>query len=163
MTKQELLNKLNFLFEQKDDFIDYEDLVVTFEKSDGAIQNDIDQICNHLKIPKDYIDFLQKFDGWTMFKFNDLGGFRFLGTNNISKETELQKQTYGNDWDCDIIVFCTMICDSDFIGFRNKSDGTYDILDCYHDENPKNWKVIGNSFSDFLESLIEQKGKKYWL
>jgi len=163
MIKQELVDKLNFFFGQKNVILDYEDLVVTFEKNNGATQNDLDIISNKLKIPNDYLDFLQIFNGLTLFKFKDLGGFKFLGTNDISKETEIQRQTYEEDWDNDIIVFCNLICDGDFISFKNKNDGSYEILDCYHDENPQNWKVVSYSFCYFLERLIEEKGKRYWL
>ena len=163
MIKQELVNKLNLFFGHNDDFIDYESLVVTFEKNIEATQQDIDNITHQIKIPDDYIDFLKIFNGWTLFKHKDLGGFKFLGTNDIVKETENQRETYEEYWDDTITVFCTIICDGDFISFRNNSDGEYDILDCCHDDKPEDWKIIDRSFSSFLERLIAEKGKPYWL
>ena len=115
------------------------------------------------RIPKDYIDFLKVFDGCTLYRYKDLGGFEFLGTSDILKETDLQRQIYEEDWNNDITVFCRLICDGDFISFKNNSDGTYDILDCYHDDKPQNWKVISNSFDNFLERLIDETGRPYWL
>jgi hypothetical protein len=165
MLNNVLTDKLSSLFRQSIDFIDYEGLKVTFEKNSSATSQDIASMSadTKIKLPKDYLDFLQLFDGCVLFKFQDLGGFEFLGTKDISKETELQRQTYEEDWDDSLTVFCRLICDGDFISFRNKSDGSYDILDCYHDDIPANWATITNSFDTFLERLIDEKGKRYWL
>jgi hypothetical protein len=160
-----LTDKLNLLFDQQDTYIDYEGLTVTFHKNKGATQQELDSVISteKLKIPQDYIDFLQVFNGCTLFKYQDLGGFEFLGTMNILKETDIQKQAYEEDWDNDILVFCRLIGDGDFISFKSNNNNSYDILDCYHDDKPQNWKVISNSFSDFLKRLIDGKGKRYWL
>jgi SMI1 / KNR4 family (SUKH-1) len=165
MINKVLTDKLNLLFGQEDDFVDYEGLSVTFQKKIGATQLEIVSLSSDkkFKIPKDYLYFLQKFDGCVLFRYQDLGGFEFLGTKDISKETDLQGQTYDEDWDNDITVFCRIICDGDFISFKNNNDGSYDILDCYHDDKPQNWKVISNSFDNFLERLIDEKGRRYWL
>jgi len=165
MLNKVLTDKLNSLFRQSTDFIDYEALQVTFEKNSSATLQDIASMSadTKIKLPKYYLDFLQLFDGCVLFKYQDLGGFEFLGTKDISKETELQRQTYEEDWDDSLTVFCRLICDGDFISFRNKSDGSYDILDCYHDDIPANWTTITNSFENFLERLVDEKGKRYWL
>ena len=165
MINKVLTDKLNSLFRHSINFIDREGLEVTFEKNSPATFQEISSLSKdpEIKIPKDYLDFLQLFDGCRLFKYQDLGGFEFFGTKDIRKETELQRQTYEEDWDENLTVFCRLICDGDFISFRNKSDGSYDILDCYHDDIPANWTTITNSLDNFLESLIDEKGKRYWL
>src|SRR5258705_131979 len=101
MINQFLIKVLNFLFEQTDDFIDYEKLPVTFRTNLRATDDEIAPITSDKKqkIPKDYIDFLRKFNGCTLFTYQNLGGFEFLGTASILKENNLQRSTYENDWD----------------------------------------------------------------
>jgi SMI1 / KNR4 family (SUKH-1) len=165
MTNQTPVINLNYLFEQNSDFIDYENLPVTFHKNPGAREEEIAAIATdrNQKIPKDYIDFLRKFNGCTLFKYQDLGGFEFLSTTNILKENALQRLTYENDWDSNLTVFCNLICDGDFLSFKNNEDGSYSIMDCYHDDNPGNWKIIADSLDNFLNKLITEKGKRFWL
>jgi hypothetical protein len=165
MLNKDLTDELNSLFRQSMDYVDYEGLKVTFERKTSATLQDIASISadTKIKLPKDYLDFLQLYDGCVLFKYQDLGGFEFLGANDIVKETELQRRTYEEDWDENLTVFCRLICDGDFISFRNNGDGSYDILDCYHDDIPANWATITNSFDTFLQRLIAEKGKRYWL
>lgn len=160
---QNLKQKLDLLFSSEVPFVDYEGLSVTFNKNAPAKENDTFLIKPKLKIPQDYIDLLRFYNGCTLFKFEDIGGFNLLGTEEIESETNLQKQTYQEDWDESLTVFCRLIADGDFISFRNKDDNCYDILDCYHDDSPKNWTIISNSLDDFLERLIDEKGKRFWL
>ena len=165
MISQILVNKLNFLFDQTDDFIDYEKLVVLFHRNPGATNEEIALMTSDKKqkFPKDYINFLRKFNGCTLFTYQGLGGFELLGTASILKENNLQRLTYEDDWDNNLTVFCNVIGDGDFISFKNNEDDSYSIIDCYHDDNPKNWKVISDSLDDFLNKLIAEKGKRFWL
>jgi len=162
---EELRQRLDLHFGQNEDITDYEGLVVSFHKNPAATRSDIVSTIgnNHIKLPEDYCDFLQIFDGCTLFKYQDLGGFEFLGTKDIAKENVIQQQTYLEDWDNNLIVFCRLIADGDFISFRSRNDDKYDILDCYHDEIPEKWTVIGNSFDGFLERLIIERGRRFWL
>jgi SMI1 / KNR4 family (SUKH-1) len=144
MLNKNLLDSLNIRFGQEGGFMDYEGLEVVFEKNSPATLQDVTSTLleNGIKIPNDYLDFLQLFNGCKLFKYQDLGGFEFLGTNDISKETELQKQTYEDDWNDNLTVFCKLICEGDFISFRNNSNGSYDILDCYTSRR----QVLGMSY-----------------
>lgn len=162
---KDLIDKLNFLFDQQDKFLDYEGLVVEFKRKESASteQLDIIKFRSNLSLPPEYLDFLKYTDGCSLYKYEDLGGFQFLGTKEINHQNELQKDTYENDWDDNLTVFCNVICDGDFISFRKNPNGIYDILDCYHDDSPSNWKIIDNSFISFMEKLIEAKGERYWL
>ncbi len=163
--KQKLTDKLNSLFTQQNNYLDYEGLSVTFNSNAGVSYEDIHTSFSEtgFNIPQDYIDFLKYCNGCTLYKYDDLGGFIFLGTNDLQKENIFQKETYEGDWDKDITVFCSLICEGSFIGFKNKTDGSYEILDCFHQALPKDWNVISLSFEDFLEKLIDEKGKQYWL
>src|SRR5687767_13133950 len=113
MLNKVLTDKLNSLFRQSTDFIDYEALQVTFEKNSSATLQDIASMSadTKIKLPKYYLDFLQLLDGCLVFKYQDLGGFKFLGTKDISKETELQRQTSEEDCDNSLTVSCRLICD----------------------------------------------------
>ncbi|WBL23858.1 SMI1/KNR4 family protein [Zunongwangia sp. HRR-M8] len=165
MINKDLIDKLNFLFEQKDRFLDYDGLVVQFKKKEGALTKHLDMIKSksNLSLPPEYLNFLKYTDGCSLYKYEDIGGFEFLGTRELNQQNELQKDTYEEDWDDNLTVFCNVIGDGDFISFRKNPNFIYDILDCYHDDSPHNWKIIDNSFESFMEKLIEAKGERYWL
>ncbi len=77
MLNKVLTDKLIFLFKQSSTFIDYEGLEVSFEKNLAATSENISSISldTKLKIPKDYLDFLQLFNGCLLYKYQDIGGF----------------------------------------------------------------------------------------
>lgn len=165
MITQGTLDRLNSLFETEDGFFDYEGLPVLFRKNKSATQQEISHLISkdHLKVPADYLRFLQATNGCVLYQYQDLGGFEFLGTNEIEKENRIQRQTYGQEWDDRLTVFCNVLGDGDFLSFRLRPDNNYDILDCDHDESPDNWNVISHSFNDFLKGLIDGNGKRFWL
>lgn len=160
---QYLKHKFDQLFSYDTSFVNYEELIVTFSKNLPATENEIISMKAKLTIPEDYIDFLKVNNGCTLFQFQNLGGFELLGTKEIESETNFQRKNYKEDWDDSLIVFCKLISEGDFISFRSKKDNSYDVLDCYHDDIPKNWTVICDSFDYFLERLINEKGKSFWL
>jgi hypothetical protein len=84
-------------------------------------------------------------------------------TDKLRNENHLQRNTYEEVWDNRLTVFCRVLGDGDFLSFRMAVDNSYEILDCYHDEEPQDWRVISNSFNDFAESLLNEKGKRFWL
>ncbi|HMC99839.1 MAG TPA: SMI1/KNR4 family protein [Ferruginibacter sp.] len=159
----DLKAKLDFLFTTAAPYLDYEGLSVTFIKNSPASDEAIAALPSNLDIPNDYIQFLKAFNGCTLFEYKDFGGFEFLAADQIERELTIQRETYAEDWDESLMVFCNVPGDGDFISFRNKGNNEYEILDCYHDDSPKNWNTITNSFDVFLERLIDEKGKRYWL
>lgn len=165
MMTQRLLDSLTSFFEIQNSFLDYEGLAVSFRKNRPATQQEISSLLSedNLKLPGDYLRFLQATNRCVLYQYRDLGGFEFLGTNDIAKENQLHRQTYQQDWDNRLTVFCNVLGDGDFLSFRIMADNSYEIVDCYHDDNPKNWNVISNSFNDFLERLIQEKGRRFWL
>jgi SMI1 / KNR4 family (SUKH-1) len=113
-------------------------------------------------IPKDYIEFLKCWNGCTLFDLQSQAGFQFFSTYDIEFETNSFKEIYECNWDESIILFCAVIGSGDFIGFRINSN-CYEIIDCCHDDLPENWKIITDSFSDFVNQLINARGLSYWL
>ena len=165
MIDQKLTSKLDFLFEASTNFSDFEGLPVAFSKNNPATQNEIASAFSDgkMKVPNDCLHFLQHYNGCTLFQFQDLGGFELLGTETILAETLDRQDTYRDNWENNLTVFCRLICDGDFISFKTYSADAYEILDCYHDGHPQDWKVISNSFQDFIEILIDEKGRRFWL
>ena|SRR5258708_7044962 len=115
------------------------------------------------KLPNDYLSFLKNYNGGVFFKVSDIGGFLFWGCDELIYQNKFHKENLGSDWDEGIVLICACLGDGDYIGIKVHSDDSYQILDCFGEEIPINWKSIGDSFSEFLEKLIDQKGKKFWL
>jgi len=120
------------------------------------------------KLPDDYKYFLNFFDGGDLFNYNDIGGFAFFSSKRIIHENKFQRENHKeNDleeyWDNNVILFATFICgDAEYLGFRIKENKEYDILDLTLYEPPSEWRIIDNSFDNFVEKLIKEKGKPYW-
>jgi SMI1 / KNR4 family (SUKH-1) len=117
---------------------------------------------NH-KLPMDYVSFLRTYDGCTLFKVDDVAGFRFWGCEELIQQNKFHKNNVGADWDDRVILVCACLGDGDYIGIKVIDDQSYCILDCFGEEIPARWTVIGNSFSHFIATLIDQKGRKFWL
>ena len=109
MLRQSLLDKIELLLNLKVEYLDYEDLSVTFSANRGASNEELSLMLqkSNLVFPDVYLDFLKRFNGCELFKFKDLGGFEFLGTNEIKKENSFQEESYMEDWDKRLTVFLT--------------------------------------------------------
>ncbi|TAF34694.1 MAG: SMI1/KNR4 family protein [Cytophagales bacterium] len=132
--------------------------------NEKANSNEIEDVGNDFiaLIPNDYIEFWKNWNGCTLFDLKQQAGFNFFSTKEVEIETYGFKEIYGMDWDKSIILFCSVIGSGDFIGFQKKSEG-YTILDCCHEDLPQNWKEISHSFGDFMNQLIDNRGKCFWL
>jgi len=151
--------------------IDNENFYLNINMNSKASIEDIKE-CNLYfdgKIPDDYLYFLDFFDGGNMFTHNDLGGFAFFSSKTLIKENKFQRENHLENgleeyWDNDVILFAMFICgDAEFLGFRIKEKGEYDILDITLYEPPSEWRIIGKSFDIFVEKLFLKKGKAFWL
>ncbi len=131
----------------------------------GASASEIQTVKTYFEdlLPQDYIDFLIYTNGADFFNYDNLDGFRFFNSISIVKQNAFQKENYAEYWQDNIILFCDCIGEGNFLGFRILDDGTYQILDCFHEQIPDEWKPFGTSFDFFLEELIDRKGSKYWL
>ena len=143
----------------------YEGLKSHIVVRSGASEEEINK-CNSYfenKLPEDYLSFLKRYNGGFFFKVNDIGGFQFWGCDELIYQNTFHKENLGNDWDKRIILICACLGDGDYVGIKIHKDNSYEILDCFGEEIPINWKHIGDSFCSFLEKIIDQRGKKFWL
>ncbi len=117
------------------------------------------------KLPETYLDFLKITNGCILFNYlgHEIDGFHFLNIEEIVQETIILKEIYNDFWQENIIIFANILGVGDHLGFKVLENGQYQILDCFHEEIPTNWKVIGTSFDKFLEKLLDTNGEKYWL
>lgn len=143
----------------------FENIISVNEMKSGADEQQVSALIKYfnLKLPNDYIEFLKYFDGGILFKIEDIAGFQLLGCSDIVKVNKTQNSDYGSDWDDNIILFCSSVGDNEYIGFKITDDFNYKIIDCDLSELPKNWHIIGDTFSEFITKLIDEKGRKFWL
>jgi len=129
----------------------------------GASEFDLKKIDLPKALPEVYFEFLRYSDGCTLFNCEDLDSFQFFGSHELGKENKEMEKSYEEDWDDSVIIFSTILGEGNYIGFKMLDESKYQILDCFHEYVPEQWEVIDNSFDEFLEKLIDMKGKKYWL
>lgn len=143
----------------------YEGIHASIEVNEPATDHEIQEANKHFgyRIPADYISFLRHFNGAVFFKVEDIGGFQFLGCSQLIRLNQFQKENLEEDWNDEIILFCSCLGDGDYIGFKVENGKSYSILDCFAEEVPSRWRSFGKSFDDFLENLIDSKGEKFWL
>ncbi len=163
----ELLNKINTVSNRfgPRPVETYEGLASTFIPNPGCNKEDLFK-CNtyfNNRLPKDYLLFLNIFNGATFFKIDDIGGLKFLGCDELVKENKFQKENSGSDWDDRIIIICICLGAGDYVGLKVIGDSLYEIIDCFGEEVPANWKPIGTSFDGFLERILDEKGRKFYL
>lgn len=130
-----------------------------------ALQSEIDYLnfIFNCKIPGDYIELLNYSNGFTLYNLDNLNGIMFFGTDQVKRENDIFKETLEGFQVENIIIFCTILGEGNFIGFKVLNNEDYEILDCFHEELPENWKKIADSLDDFLANLIETEGELYWL
>jgi len=117
-----------------------------------------------VKLPNSFEQFLKIHDGGEIYDYEELDGFRILGTKDIVKINRQIAELYEDEWLEDIVIFAECIGEGNYLGFKVQSDyDEYKILDCFHEEAPVNWEVITNNFDEFLEKLVINNGNKYWL
>lgn len=133
---KQYLIEIEHLLREKN-VVTYEGLSSEVLMNGPASEKDIVDIEHALrkKIPDDYLTFLKNYNGGILFKFEDLGGFRFFSTQEIVKGNVFQKKQFGDDWDDDILLFGQGLGDDEYVGFRCHSD-RYEILDCVMDMMP---------------------------
>lgn len=164
-TFETFLNKLDNLRLEKLDS-EGNKIEFTFNVNEGATKKEIEIVERELgvKLPNSYQEFLLKYNGAKLFDFDGLDGFWILGTKDIIKANNFAKATFEEDWKSDIIIFTKYIGETNYLAFKISNHlKEYQIVDCYFQELPEEWKLIEENFNDFLNLLIEQSGSKYWL
>ncbi len=161
---ERLMNKLENSYYEK---IDEEGnkIKVSFKFNTKASINDIQLIEEEmgLKLPNPFKEFLLKFNGAKLFDYDGLDGFMIYGTENIAKANEYAKATFDDDWNEDLIIFAKYIGESNYLAFKRTEKDEYNIIDCFFEEMPSEWRTIESSFDKFIYSLIKNDGRKYWL
>ncbi len=114
------------------------------------------------KIPSEYLEFLRFSNGAILYNYEDLGGYDFLGTQALVKEDLFQREQFGEDWQENIILICRIIANAEFIGFKINHDKKYELMFCSMDSMPDTWEPIGESFDEFISTLVDEKGREYW-
>jgi len=143
---------------------DYENRISVFVMNESATDEEISKcdVYSKNRLPNEYKYFLQYFNGGILFEYDEIVGFKFLGSNDLIQENEFRKEGFGEDWDNNVILFCYLVGIGECIGFRFKETKDYEIVHCFMDMLPNEWLVIGNSFDEFIGKLIVEKGKEYW-
>lgn len=114
--------------------------------------------------PLSYIDFLKRINGGTLYNYDNLDGYNFYSVNELKNINNSFTIEFSDDWDNNIFIFAECIGEGNYLGFRFKQESMeYEIIDCYHEDIPKDWESIEYDFNVFLDKLTHYKGKKYWL
>lgn len=141
----------------------FEGICSQFHINEGATLEEINLLKSFkTKIPEAYLALLRAFNGIDLFCVEDIGGYRFFSCTEAIGINKLQERNYADEWDDKVLLICSLRGDGDFVGLRIFETG-YEILDCFHEESPKEWKTIGKSIDYFIETLINEKGRKFWL
>ena len=160
-----LIDTLQELKLQKLD-CDGKKIEVRFELNEPANLDDIMNVERKMgvELPDSYKEFLTNYNGARIFDYDGLDGFIILGTKDILKANEFAKATFEEDWLESIIIFAKYIGESNYLGFDcSKDDREYVVIDCFFEELPEDWSEIAINFDEFLEKIVEQQGKKFWL
>jgi len=91
--------------------VDCENFVSKFIVNVPASDEEI-AICNTYsknRLPEDYISFLKYYNGATLFEYDGIAGFKFLGTNEIVQDNEFRKEGIEDIWDNNILLFCYFV------------------------------------------------------
>ena len=158
-------NKLDELLIQGT-IVSRDGLQVTFSKKGTATTQQIKALNERfdIRLPVEYVNFLLDYNGLELYKYEDIGGFLFFQTDNLVEENNLIKEDYeAEDWDNSIVLFCRVLGEGNFIGFRLKDNDKYEVIDCFHESLPSEWEVIETSFNIFMDKLLKNEGEKYWL
>ena len=116
-----------------------------------------------IKLPNEYRSFLRVYDGSRLFDYDKLDGIQLLGTDELYKFNLYVRKTFEEIWDDNVLIFAKYIGEDNYLGFNLNHIGSYNIIDCFFEEMPNSWKVIANSFDEFLMKFIQEQGRKYWL
>ncbi|RCH54208.1 hypothetical protein DJ568_12980 [Mucilaginibacter hurinus] len=143
----------------------FENIVSFIAMNKGASSIEITDCDFHFagRLPVDYKLFLTCFNGGTLYGVDDLSGFKLLSTDEIVQHNEFHKLHFGDDWDDNVILFCQCIGDGDYVGFQVTNNIEYQLVDCFGEVLPSNWALLDMKFDDFIERLMKEKGRKYWL
>ncbi|AOR22468.1 SMI1/KNR4 family protein [Clostridium taeniosporum] len=162
MSVEKILKLKDNLIDLKLNIFDSEgnSIEVGFNFNNPATENEITYVENKLnfKFPKSFINFLETFNGCTLFNYKELDGLIILSTNDFIKINNYLINTFEEDWNSELIIFAKYIGEDNYLAFNGEK-----IIDCFTEELPSEWRIISNDFNQFIDEFIENDGAKYWL
>ncbi len=134
---------------------------VTFKKNDPINNSKFESSLLYI-IPKEYVELLSFSNGMELFNYDDIDGLKLLSLQEIENYTSYGKKTFEEDWQDNILFFAKIIGEDNYLGFR--IDGNkYEIVDCYFEELPSEWRSVSDKLDDFLEKYIVKNGEMFWI
>lgn len=112
-------------------------------------------------LPDELKEFWNSTNGANLF-LNDSGlhGIGVTSTELIPELQQEEAELYGGNALEPYVVFARVHGSGDFLVFELP---TGRILDGIHAEKPQEWRPIADSFREWLDRLIEARGRYYWL
>lgn len=147
------------------DVLTFEGLASSFIFNKGVNEEELFKCKGYFKdlIPDDYINFLKFYNGGVLYKVEDFAGFKFLSVNELIQCDIFQKENFSEDWNDNIVLFCEILGDNEFIGYMANENGNVELAYYIMDLLPEHWDKIEGSFEDFMSELIIEKGRKFWI
>jgi SMI1 / KNR4 family (SUKH-1) len=125
-----------------------------------ATEDQIIKLKSIYNLPNEYFDLLRFSNGMVLFNLDDIDGFEFFSTDQIIKENNLLAESEEEKWTGEIIIFCSILGEGNYIAFDLRNNV---LLDGFHEFFSEDWEPIELSLNEFLSRLIELKGDKFWL
>jgi hypothetical protein len=113
------------------------------------------------RLPADFTYFWRATNGANLF-VNDsaLHGVGVASTEMMSELEQDEAEIYGRGSLRRHAVFARVNGAGDFLAFDLATGA---VVDGIHAEQPDEWRVIADSFTDWLERLVDGYGRYYWL
>jgi hypothetical protein len=113
------------------------------------------------QLPEDFVRFWRETNGANLFvNESGLHGIGVASTDLLAELDREEGEFYGEEPLRRYAVFARVNGAGDFLVF-DLSTGR--VLDGVHAEQPHEWRVIADSFTHWLASLLEAHGRYYWL
>lgn len=138
---------------------DWYEVMLYAPASEGAIATAESLIGKTL--PAEFHEFWNATNGANLF-LNESGlhGIGVASTELILELQQEEAEIYGAQALEPYAVFGRVHGSGDFLVFELR---TGRILDGIHAEQPHEWRAIADSFAEWLDRLIEARGRYYWL
>lgn len=112
-------------------------------------------------LPEDFKQFWRYTDGANLFvNESGLHGVGVASTELLIDLHQEEIEVYGDTTLEDYVVFARVNGSGDFLVFHTP---TGRVLDGIHAEQPEEWRVVANSFNEWLHAFIEAGGRYYWI
>lgn len=116
-----------------------------------------------LLIPTEFRCLLELSNGFEIYNYQGLDGYKIYGTKELVKINNLIRDSYDGQWDDGLVIGAECIGDGTYLGFKAMTDDEACVVDCFLEADIIEWKVVSPSISKFISRLIEVNGKKFWL